>query len=167
MGNGRATDSGMNKCAVVELADGRLMLNMRSYRGRNRRAAALSKDGGRTWGHSIDAPTLVELVCQASFIRFTDARRFRKNRLLFSNPASKTRNRLTVRISYDEGKTWPLGKILNAGPAAYSNLAVLADHSIGNLYERGEKNAYETITFARFELEWLTDGKDEWDWRKE
>ena len=80
---------------------------------------------------------------------------------------SKARNKLTVRISYDEGKTWPLGKILNPGPAAYSNLTVLRDHSIGNLYERGEKNAYETITFARFELEWLTDGKDEWDWQKE
>ncbi len=164
---GKPTDSGMNECAVVELVDGRLMLNMRSYRGKNRRAVALSRDGGTTWGHSIDDPTLVEPVCQASFIRFTDTKRFRKNRLLFSNPASKARNKLTVRISYDEGKTWPLGKILNAGPAAYSNLTILADHSIGNLYERGEKNAYETITFARFELEWLTDGKDEWNWRKE
>ncbi len=164
---GKPTDSGMNECAVVELVDGRLMLNMRSYRGKNRRAVALSRDGGTTWGHSIDDPTLVEPVCQASFIRFTDTKRFRKNRLLFSNPASKARNKLTVRISYDEGKTWPLGKILNAGPAAYSNLTILADHSIGNLYERGEKNAYETITFARFGLGWLTDGKDEWNWRKE
>ncbi len=37
---------------------------------------------------------------------------------------------------------------------------VLADGTIGLLYEQGEKNAYEKITFARFSLEWLTDGKD-------
>ena len=164
---GQPTDPGMNECAVVELTDGRLMLNMRSYRGKNRRAVTISEDGGKTWGNSIDDPTLIEPVCQGSFIRFTDAKAFGKNRLLFSNPASKTRNKLTVRVSYDEGKTWPVGKILNAGPAAYSNLAVLRDNSIGNLFERGDNNAYETITFARFGLEWLTDGKDGLPHRKE
>ncbi len=164
---GKPTDPGMNECAVVELTDGRLMLNMRSYRGKNRRAVTISEDGGKTWGNSIDDPTLIEPVCQGSFIRFTDAKAFGEDRLLFSNPASKTRNKLTVRVSYDEGKTWPVGKILNAGPAAYSNLAVLRDNSIGNLFERGDNNAYETITFARFGLEWLTDGKDGLPHRKE
>ena len=150
---GQPTDPGMNECAVVELSDGRLMMNMRSYRGNNRRAVATSRDGGETWGHSIDNPTLIEPVCQASFIRFDGSR------LLFSNPAGKSRNKMTVRLSRDEGKTWPVKRLLNAGPAAYSNLAVLPDDSIGILYERGEKSAYERITFSRFKLEWLVEEK--------
>lgn len=151
---GQPTDPGMNECAVVELVDGRLMMNMRSYRGKNRRGIAISKDGGETWGHSIDDATLIEPVCQASFVRFDGSR------LLFSNPASKSRNKMTVRLSRDEGKTWSASRQLHAGPAAYSNLTVLSDNSIGIIYERGEKSAYEKITFARFTLEWLANGKE-------
>ena len=96
----------------------------------------------------------------ASFIRFTDQRTYAKSRLLFSNPASTKREKMTVRISYDEGKSWAVSKLLNAGPSAYSALAVLPDMTLGCLYERGDSSAYKKITFARFSLEWLTDGED-------
>lgn len=158
---------GTNECQVVELADGSLMMNMRSYRGKNCRLMAISRDGGESWSDVKDDPTLIEPVCQASFIRYTSTRDgYAKNRLLFANPASKRRENMTVRLSYDEGKTWPVSKVLHAGPAAYSCLAVLPDGSIGLLYERGEKNAYEAIAFARFNLEWLTDGKDQLQQKK-
>jgi sialidase-1 len=78
--------------------------------------------------------------------------------LLFSNPASKKRERMTIRLSRDEGKTWSFAKVLYDGPSAYSCLAVLPDGGIGRLYERGRKHAYETITLVRFSLEWLTSG---------
>jgi sialidase-1 len=67
---------------------------------------------------------------------------------------------MTVRISYDDGQTWPVAKVLHAGPAAYSCLTVLSDETAACLYERGEQKPYEKITFARFNLEWLTDGQD-------
>ena len=67
---------------------------------------------------------------------------------------------MTIRISYDECQTWNAGKVLHAGPSAYSDLCIASDMSIYCLYERGEENAYETITLARFDLEWLTDGSD-------
>jgi sialidase-1 len=57
---------------------------------------------------------------------------------------------MTVRISRDGGRTWNLLKALHPGPAAYSNLISLKRGYIGLLYERGEKSAYETITFARW-----------------
>jgi sialidase-1 len=63
---------------------------------------------------------------------------------------------MTVRLSYDEGKTWPVSRILHAGPAAYSSLAVLPNADIACLYEAGNSNPYETITFARFTPDWLT-----------
>lgn len=140
-----------NECQAVELADGAVLLNMRSYRGKNQRLVAVSKDGGMSFGEMRDDAGLIEPVCQASILRY-DA-----NRILFSNPASKKREKMTVRMSSDECRTWPVSKELYAGPSAYSCLTVLPDKSIGCFYERGTKNAYETITFARFTLEWLTE----------
>jgi sialidase-1 len=143
----------VNECQAVELADGSLMMNMRSYAGKNRRAISTSQDGGLTWTPPVLDEALIEPVCQASFLRYTLAGPQDKNRLLFSNPASKQRVHMTVRLSYDEGKTWPIAKPLNPGPSAYSCLVVLPDLTIGCLYERGAKHPYETIAFARFSLE--------------
>ena len=67
---------------------------------------------------------------------------------------------MTVRLSYDGGMTWPVAKQLHTGPSAYSCLTVLPDMTIGCFYERGDQDRYEKLTFARFNLEWLTDGKD-------
>lgn len=147
---------------VVELADGTLMLNMRNQRGPNaRRATAVSNDGGLTWSPISHQADLPEPVCQGSILRYSRGPAPSKDRLLFSNPASETgRVRMTVKVSPDEGKTWPIAKLLHEGPAAYSCLTVLPDQTIGCLYERGDKSAYEKITFARCTLDWLTDGKE-------
>lgn len=136
---------------VVELADGRLMLNIRSYHGDYRRRVALSEDGGQTFADPVKDETLIEPVCQASILRLPG----RDGGLLFSNPASVKRERMTVRLSRDDGKSWPDARILHEGPAAYSCLAMLPDGTIGCLYERGQKGPYETITLARFPLAWL------------
>ena len=152
----------VNECQVVELVDGLLMLNMRSYRGKSCRAVATTDDAGKTWHKIVDDTNLPESKCQASLIRHTDLRDgFQKNRLLFSNPANTTgRVNMTVRLSYDEGKTWPISKVIHTGPSAYSCLTVLKDGTIGLLYENGQASPYEKLTFARFNLEWLTDGRD-------
>jgi len=151
-----------NECQVAELADGRLLLNMRNHGSPGRRrGTAESRDGGLTWSEVRPDDALPEPVCQASLLRHTLRPPHAKNRLLFSNPGTdKGRTRMTVRLSYDEGQTWPVSRVLHEGPSAYSCLAVLADLSIGCLYERGEKSPYEKITFARFPLGWLTEGAD-------
>lgn len=150
-----------NESAVVQLAEGSLLLNMRSYAGQHRRAIAYSHDGGLTWSAVRLDPTLIEPVCQASFIRYTLASKEGKNRLLFSNPAdTKHRDRMTVRLSYDEGKTWPVSRVVYKGFSGYSSLAVLRDGTIGLLYERGQAKPYSEIDFAHFNLEWLTPGVD-------
>ncbi len=154
-----------DECQVVELNDGRLLINMRNYWGRagqpgkgNRRALAWSKDGGLTWSDLHFDATLIEPVCQASLLRHSWPAGPDPGRLLFANPASSTkREKLTIRLSRDEGKTWPASRILHEGRAAYSCLAVLPDGTICCLYERGQKSAYETLTFARFSLKWLAE----------
>jgi len=157
---GGVVGENVNECQVVELQDGSLLINMRSYHQEGCRAIATSRDSGLTWSQVTLDRTLIEPVCQASLLRFTDQRTYFKNRLLFSNPAGTRRINLTVRVSYDEGGSWPVSKVLHEGPSAYSALAVLPDMTIGCLYERGKETPYETITFARFPIEWLTDGAD-------
>jgi sialidase-1 len=124
----------------------------------------LSKDEGISWSAPVDELTLPEpgFGCMASFIRLSSKKDDdSKNRILFSNPASnKGRENMTIRTSYSEGKSWQNSKLLYEGPSGYSSMTVLPDGSIGMLYETGEKSLLEKIAFARFNLSWLTEGKD-------
>ena len=138
-----------NESQIAELSDGSLLLNMRTYQANNLRLVARSRDAGVTFTAPKEDPTLIEPVCQASLITFTG------RELLFSNPASRKRENLTVRLSLDDGQTWAHSQVLHSGPAAYSCLTVLDDGTLGCLYERGEKDPYQTITFARFSRDWL------------
>lgn len=142
-----------NECQAVELTDGRLMLNIRSYRGDHRRLTAFSEDGGETFSPPVPDQALIEPVCQASILRTGPEGRD----LVFSNPASTKRERMTVKLSTDGGKAWPHALVLHEGPAAYSCLAELQDGTLACLYEQGGKSAYETITLARFTRERLTE----------
>src|SRR5690606_16470576 len=138
----------MNECRVIEVADGNgtLLMNMRSYFGRGRRAQSASYDGGISWTAPEDIPELVEPVCQASLIRYRRPGSKGEGAMLFLNPASTTkRHNLTLRASFDEGKTWPVIRTVFPGPSAYSSMAVLSDGQILCLYEAGKNGAYEQI----------------------
>lgn len=149
----------VNECEVVELIGNRLLLNMRNYDPAQRaRQQAISADGGATWSEQRHVPELIEPICQASIRRHSWPTLDRPGVLLFANPASITRERLTVRASFDEGQTWPVSRLLDARPSAYSCLATLPDGSVGILYEAGTRSPYENLIFARFEPEWLTGG---------
>ncbi len=146
---GGIAQKGTNECVAVETNDGAIYLNCRNYRGAKRRAYAWSFDCGNNFTEFGYDEKLVEPICQGSMIRFDESH------ILFSNPASTNREKMTVRISKDECKSWNDGKILYEGPSAYSDLCVLNDMTIGCLYEKGKEDCYETIVFANFDLEWL------------
>jgi sialidase-1 len=145
-----------NECAVVELADGRLQMNMRSYHGKNRRAIAYSDDGGATWSEVTLDPALIEPVCQASLIRVAFPQGNQRGQILFSNPASKKRDTMTVRLSDDEGQTWASARLVTPGSAAYSSLALLKNDQAGLLYER---DRYQKIEFVAFGLKQFAAGR--------
>ena len=153
-----------NEAQVVELADGRLMMNMRTPRGHGCRMVATSDDGGETWSEAWDEPTLVEPACQASFIRWTsEAAGDDRNRVLFSNPANaERRTDMTVRLSYDEGETWPVSRVLARDFCSYSCMAALPDGTVGILYEHSGPDpktpGLEHLMFARFNEAWLLEG---------
>lgn len=165
---------------AVQLADGRVMVNIRSESPANLRAVATSADGASGWTKPIFDEHLSEPICMASICRYSEAAGGQRNRLLFSNPHNleradgkaapgkgRDRRNLTIRLSYDEATSWPVAKSLEPGPSGYSDLAVGPDFTIYCLYERGGRDprktspaAAATLTLARFNLEWLTDGQD-------
>jgi sialidase-1 len=157
---GAPIQTGGNECQVIERTDGSLLVNTRMQGDwQGWRGIATSTDGGATWTAIAQEKQLPCPKCQGSLLCY-DA-----GRLLFSNPQppapkdgqpSGARVNLTVRLSPDDGRTWPVARLLNAGPSAYSSLARLPDGTILCLYEGGEKRAYEALRLARFNLEWLT-----------
>jgi len=133
---------------AVELLDGSIMLNMRDNRNRsekgveNGRSIAITSDLGATWSeHETSHGTLIESVCMASIHRhnYKDGKGNQKSILLFSNPNSKySRIKQTIKVSFDDGKTWPekYWMELDEGRGAgYSCLTSIDEETIGILYE--------------------------------
>ena len=163
---GRA-DEGTNESIAVQTDDGWLCLNCRNKStlrhgdGGQHRAVAWSADGGETFSPIVHDVALPEPVCQASMCRYPSGEG--RQRILFSNPAAiGARRRMTVRISYDGCRSWPLARVLHEGAAAYSDLCVAGDGMVCCLYEAGaDSDPYELLLLARFNLEWLTRGVDD------
>ena len=140
----RSADVGpdTNECTLAEMPDGRVVINLRSYAGQNRRAVSESRDGGESWAPPRLHEALIEPVCQGSLLSLADGR------LYFVNPASVRRERLTLRRSDDGGATWPAATVLHEGPAAYSDLATLPGGELFVLFDCGGQGAYERIDAA-------------------
>jgi sialidase-1 len=143
-----------NETIAAELSDGRVMLNIRHVGKQPMfRGVTTGPSGIGDWAPVRFDRALPEPVCMASLISLGG------RRLLFSNPHNATtrdRKNLTIKLSGDDGQTWPVSRPLEPGPSAYSDLAVAADGTIYCFYERGEKRPYEKLTFARFDVHWLT-----------
>jgi sialidase-1 len=125
-----------NESQVVELSDGTLMMNMRSYSGLHCRAYSYSYDGGETWSEVRQALQLVEPRNQGSIIKFGEYQD--KTMYLFSNAASvATRAAMSVKASFDDCTSWSNMKLVSGERAQYSCLTVLPNGNVGLLYEIG------------------------------
>ena len=156
---GGSVQVGTGEGCLAELSDGTIYFNSRAYFLDGRRRVAWSHDGGETFEDFAVDDTLIEPTgggCNAGMARFPRRPSTGNDLILFCNPASDERKKLTVRLSRDGGRTWSLSKIIHEGPAAYSSMAVSADGTIVVLYENGEKHPYEKVSIARFNLKWLT-----------
>jgi sialidase-1 len=152
---------GVNENQVVELTDETLLLNVRAASVKGCRLGATSKDGGKSWSALFDVPELPDPCCQASILRYTwGGPNGRKSRILYSGPGTKQgRDKGTVRLSYDEGKTWPVAKLICPDYFGYSCLTTMPSGRIGCLFET---EGCSKTKFVGFSLKWLTDGKDSW-----
>ena len=147
-------ERGGNESTVTELKNGDLMLNMRSTHRREKapngscRLVAISHDQGLTLGPQHYDHALIEPVCNGSIINYAPKGKPTQT-LLFSNPNHPTKRKdMTVKISKDGGKNWEIAYRVCDTPAAYSDMVVLPNGSVGILYETGEESCYERIELA-------------------
>lgn len=149
---------------AAELSDGRVMLNIRHESPNHRRAVTTSPDGATGWEPLRFDEALFEPVCMGSLLRSGDA-------LIFANPKSSAprdpenpegswkRENLTVRLSEDDGMTWPHARVIEPGASGYSDLAAGADGTVYCVYEDGSPSGRAThvqsITVARFQPDWI------------
>jgi len=141
-----------NENTAAELSNGKLMMNIRNQGGVPKaRVVAVSNNGGEQWDTVYVDPNLPDPVCEGSILTIGQYKG--KNILAFCNAADTVnRNNLTVRISYDDGKTWNKRILIDKAPTgsekdftAYSDIVNVADKQIGVLYERDN---YAQIVFA-------------------
>lgn len=135
---------------LVELADGRILLDIRQQSGPNRWLSA-SSDGGRTWSIPRPGQSVTPVCCAIERYTLKSAGDDR-DRILWTGPLGPGRTKLVVRTSYDEGQSFTNQRLIADEPAAYSDLTVLKDKSAGVLWERG---GYRFITFTRLSREFL------------
>jgi len=169
--------SGTGEGTLAELSNGNIYYNSRSHMSvDHRRRIAWSYDGGRMWTdwqvcdhlREVGEPfyfkygTKPSYGCNAGLVRLPLEATGGKDVLVFSTPDNpgSSRVRMTVWASFDGAKTWPVKRLVYEGPSAYSSLAAGMDGTIYLLFERGQKKLYERVTVARFNLSWLTQGRD-------
>lgn len=164
-----------NETVAVELADGSVMLNVRSESKKHRRLVTVSKDGATGWSTPRFDEALLEPICMGGIVRYSLAgvKGADKNRILFTNPdnlaredgkeqegKNRDRKNVTVKLSEDEGKTWTASRAIEPSFSGYSDVAVTPDGTILCLYGKGGKKefggfAFGQIVLARFNLEWV------------
>jgi sialidase-1 len=161
---------------AVQLNDGRVLFNIRSEGKENRRLVSISNDGAFGWSDPHFDEELLEPVCMASILKIKAKSPEGMNYILFANPdnlenelvkpgssLAHDRKRLTVKLSADDCQTWPLSRVLEPGPSAYSDLSETPDGTILCVYENGmgeRMTDTRYITVARFDLDWLMHGKE-------
>jgi sialidase-1 len=140
---------------LVEMANGRVMSNLRNEGKERQRGVSISPDGISGWAVPRRDAGLFETVCMASLVRAGE-------RLVFASPATLPRNDLTIRVSLDEGRTWAHSRLLLPGPTGYSDMAAGADGAIYVLYEQVDLSSPEgrkqNLLLRRITQEWVAEG---------
>jgi sialidase-1 len=155
-----------NETVAVELSDGRVMLHVRTQSG-GRRAVTISPNGATDWSEPYlddQLPAGTCARCAAGLVRYPANPDSGPTRLLLSLPSEGgTRRHLRVFMSDNDGRTWPVNRLLWGSGATYSDLAVTADGTILCFFGRGLEDKYtwggDRLTLARFNMAWLLEGE--------
>ena len=146
-----------SECHVGQRSDGTLYVTARTLRHTQLRTTAVSSDHGESWSMPALASRIYDPPCQGSLLVVPGgARRVHKAKpvWLYTHPAGPGRHNLTVRVSYDEGRSWSHGRQISTGDNQYSSMTLMPNGRIGCLFESWRNNNYQ-ILFTQFDLNWL------------
>ena len=153
---GQFTGSAMDENKVVELSDGRVMLNSRDSANGGYRKVAISEDGGESYSEVTQDKNLPDPTNNAHITQLVPgaaAGSKDAKKLLYTGANSQTgRENVSARVSCDDGASWPGLRTIRHGFSAYSSATALADGRFGVLYEG---NYTDSMPFASFDEEWL------------
>jgi sialidase-1 len=154
--------SNPNESMAVQLANDSVLLSIRSGSAIKRRAFSTSGDGINGWTKTRFEEELFDPTCMASIIALPSRNKNEKPAITFVNPDSRNiekhpRQNLTVKLSYDNGYSWPVQKVLKRGASGYSDIAVDGDRTIYCLYETNTvgKNFNYSMVLKKFNRNWL------------
>lgn len=149
-----------DEAKVVELNNGDILLTVRH---KPYRFSAISHNKGLTFDDYVERKDWPDPAVNGDIIRYTSTLDgYDKNRLLFINDHnSEAKKNTTIKVSYDEGKTWPVSKVIHSGDAWYSTFCIKPDGTIAVYYERYD-NEYFYMDLVLMSLEWITDGADKY-----
>lgn len=151
-----------DEAKLAELADGSWLMSIRNP-DKGYRRYSVSRDRGASWSEVASWKELPDPACNGDLMRYSlRSDGADRDRLLHSIPADTAERRnVSIALSYDEGRTWPVRKTVWDRPAGYSALTRLSDGSIGLLTEVGDWDSGFEIWFTRLSCAWLTDGRDD------
>lgn len=118
--------SGGDESKLVELADGTVMISVRQggQRGYNK-----STDGGVTWGTQAKWADIDGNACNGDILYVN------KHVMLHSYPNDGKRKNVTIKASFDGGKSWSNPYVVCAPSSCYSTMDVTKDGDIAIFYE--------------------------------
>lgn len=118
--------SGGDESKLVELADGTVMISVRQngQRGYNK-----STDGGVTWGTQAKWADINGNACNGDILYVN------KHVMLHSYPNDGKRKNVTIKASFDSGKSWSKPYVVCAPSSCYSTMDVTKDGDIAIFYE--------------------------------
>ncbi|MEV0648261.1 exo-alpha-sialidase [Phytomonospora sp. NPDC050363] len=159
-----SVDYPANEARMFRRADGTIAVNARAASGGNRqRIVAVSGDDGLTWSAPVlDGATGVFNAVDAGLLRYSGVGDGEPDRVLFSRPDAPMRWNMTVSVSYDGGHSFRYRRVVNENRSYYSDLARLSDGTVVLVYGcEGDIPSFpRKVNVARFNLEWLTAGRD-------
>ena len=144
-----------HEATLIERADGSLLMLMRNQHPSGKVAAAVSTDGGETWGEVYFAQEITEIFCQPNAVLWPSEEC--PERVVFANASQMRpyRGRGVLRLSEDGGRTWIASRTFNPAHYVYQCMTILPDGTLGLLWEREMQGLY----FTRIPLEWIEAAK--------
>lgn len=150
-------DPGGAENQLAEISNGRILMDTRQGGSVEHRWMAVSEDAGKSWSEArpglVTPGTKVQCAIESYTLMSYGADR---DRLLWTGPSDARKN-LVIRMSYDDGVTFPVERRIAEGRAAYSDITILDDESIGVLWEgQAPRTAAKwCIHFARLTRDFL------------